>query len=90
MILSKPNIGLADPWALTKSARALFWHRFGDTKSWMSNIITERRQTVETQLSETLPKVKTELIPFLCNCAKPSLQKFWKFVYTMASKPTGL
>ena len=46
----------------------------------MSNRITERRQTTATQLSEMLPKVKTELILLLCNCAKPSLQKFWKFV----------
>jgi len=46
----------------------------------MSNKITERSQTTTTQLLEMLPKVKTELILLFCNCAKPSLQKFWKFV----------
>ena len=43
----------------------------------MSN---RRKQTAATQLSEMLPKVKTELILLFCNCAKPSVQKFWKFV----------
>ena len=80
-MLSKPNIGACRSMSTNKiSSRALFWHRFGGTKSWMSNRITERRQTTATQLSEMLPKVKTEFILLFCNCAKPSLQKFWKFV----------